>query len=206
MRRFLLAVALGLAAAGAAEAAPLVLNYSGTFGPTTTLDGVAFGVDTPFTFSAAFDSTTDSSPDPNYGVFAAIVTFQIEGHGTFTSLPSPDVNVYLYSGAVGFAAGLSDATGIAGFTTGFAGFFTTATPAFNADLPTGSVLSGLISPLSILPYTIPFGGGVGVLAINDLTALGTTATVAAVPEFSTLALAGLGGLGLVGIARGRRRA
>ena len=47
---------LGLATARA-EAGYMAEEFSASFGPTSTLGGVAFGTDTAFTFHATFDPT-----------------------------------------------------------------------------------------------------------------------------------------------------
>ena len=64
---FVLTASLGLAVA--APATMLTLNCTGTFGPMTTLGGTVFGADTPFSYHATFDSTTDVYGNPDQGVF-----------------------------------------------------------------------------------------------------------------------------------------
>ncbi len=59
MTRWILTTFLFLAGMASVNAAPLQLNQSGTFNSNSTLNGVAFGSPTDFTFSAVFDSTTD---------------------------------------------------------------------------------------------------------------------------------------------------
>ena len=59
MKRLLAVIAFFSAfVATQAGAASLSLGYSGVFSADSTLGGVAFGADTPFTFQATFDSTT----------------------------------------------------------------------------------------------------------------------------------------------------
>ena len=64
----ILTASLGLATT--TPAAILTLHETGVFGPTTTLNGVAFGVDTPFDFHATFDSTTDLYAVGGAGLFS----------------------------------------------------------------------------------------------------------------------------------------
>jgi hypothetical protein len=61
-RKFLWIALVGALAAlgsGRAIAADLALDLTGVFGPTTTLEGTAFGMDTPYAFHAMFDPTNE---------------------------------------------------------------------------------------------------------------------------------------------------
>ncbi len=78
-----------------AQASTLTLSYSGVFGPNATLGGVAFGVDTPFSFAATFDGTADIFPGvEGLGAFDTEVTVRI-GSATYTSDPAADLIVFL---------------------------------------------------------------------------------------------------------------
>ena len=68
-----------------AEAAMLTLNFSGEFGPTTTLGGTALGANTAFTFAATFDSTMGTTVNTGVAIFPTVVTFDITGFGTYSS-------------------------------------------------------------------------------------------------------------------------
>jgi hypothetical protein len=61
--------ALMLATCAAAEASNLALDITGEFGQTTTLNGTALGVNTPFSFHAVFDPDDDVNPTPGAGYF-----------------------------------------------------------------------------------------------------------------------------------------
>jgi hypothetical protein len=163
--------------ASQAHASPLILNYSGVFGPTSTLGGNAFGADTPFTFQATFDSTPDQTfVGGAVAVFDALVTFDIAGFGIFTSDPTADVNVLLQDDRISdFGAGL--VTTVADPPGSLVGVFATATPPFLAGTPTPTVLTGFLGSGSpAFPFTIALSGGAGDLVINDLASLGETAT------------------------------
>jgi len=92
-RLFALATAFGLfaLASGQADAATLLLNFSGEFGPTTTLGGTALGADTPFTFTASFDSTAGIPITTGVEIFPTVATFDITGFGMFKSVAGADV-------------------------------------------------------------------------------------------------------------------
>ena len=170
MRLGLAAVVLGLVAwvAAPARADLLVLSYSGSFGPTSTLGGVPFGTTTPFTFQATFDTTTDLIGNNGIGVFDAVVTFDISGFGSFTSDPTGDVNVYLtdQSGPGFYSVGLTDS----GLSSGIFAGFNTATPPFDADAPSPSALSDFFEIGPALPFIVSLSGGAG-------TSSSTTSTV-----------------------------
>src|SRR5262245_17089673 len=75
------------AASNRAEAATLIENFSGAFGPTTILNGIALGSATNFSFEATFNSTAGTVVTPGVATFATSVTINIAGHGTFTTAP-----------------------------------------------------------------------------------------------------------------------
>jgi hypothetical protein len=209
--RWLLAVGIAALVVGAgdrAEAGLLVENLTGSFDAATTLGGVALGADTAFALQASFDTSTGSSFGNGIQYFSVIsLTIDIAGHGTFIGIPSSALNVLLidpssFLGAYG--VGLFDPNN-----SGFYYSFSTATPLITAAAPTATTFSGPMEN-NADGYTISLVGVTGGLAITD-NSLGTavaTASLTAVPEPSSLALAGtavtiaaLGG----GLLRGRRK-
>lgn len=181
----------------------LALDGTGSFGPTSTLGGVAFGADTPYAYHAVFDATTDFFPATGFGLFPiAEFTIVISGHGTFTGIPNVDLNALLFDARTGSnGAGLSDAA----FAFGFYDVYATATPPFDADGPTPSILSDYLGTVSGFPYAIPLQGG-GEVVFKDFGSGTPTAALVPVPEPSALVLSGIGGLTILGFARRRRRA
>src|SRR5262249_47496878 len=149
-----------------ANAALLVFNHSGFFatngfGETATLGGSPLPDNTPFTYSATFDSTTDMEPAPGVGLFPATVVFDITGFGTFTSAPGAGVLLELGDPSH-FSFYLAEL-----IRAGEAGdAFSTASPPFSADSPSPSVLSGGGGVgFSVGGLTIPLAGGAGDLVI-----------------------------------------
>jgi PEP-CTERM motif len=204
---YMIATLLGLLtlASGRADAGSLTLNFSGEFGPTTTLDGTALGSDTPFTFAATFDSTAGIFFATGAYIFPTVVTFDISGHGIYTSVPGSDVYVGLEdpsSGSRGYAAVLTNKA----VTQDFGAAFTTTSPTITAADPMPTTFSGLINASGFFHLTVPLQGGAGDLVVNDLvTNVGSASiTAAAVPEPGTLTLSGFG-LAIAGIGAWRRR-
>jgi hypothetical protein len=216
IRRLLAVGVIGLAvgAGGPTEAGMLIETVTGSFGPTTTLGGVALGADTPFSFQAEFDTSTGSSYDNLAGVvYSPIInlTIEIAGVGSFTGILSPGVDVFLldpsYTLNGSYGAGLFNPIA----DNGFYDEFSTATTPFSASAPVPSTLLDFTTD-KIIPFSISLVGVTGGLVINDLgsavpTASLTSVSLASVPEPSSLALAGtaatiaaLGGL----LHRGRR--
>jgi hypothetical protein len=202
-----LVMSMAVTLAAPATAAPLILRYSGAFGPPSTLDGVALGASTEFTFEALFDSTTDFSIGlEGVGMFEpSSVTFTIAGFGSFTVDPLADLDVVLFDldadgVGPGFAGGLMSG-GL-----GFFAQFDTATPPFDADAPTPSVLSDLFQITTELEMVIPFVGG-RTLVIEDFDFdRGAEVELLAVPEPATLTSFGIAALGLAcNLWRSRRQ-
>lgn len=92
---------------------------------------------------------------------------------------------------------------------GFTAAYDFATPAtFDADTPTPAVLTGPTgSGVFADPLDILLAGGAGDLIVRAGSTLGPVATIAAVPEPTTVtAMLALGGVGLLTRRRSRRPA
>jgi hypothetical protein len=188
------------AASHRAEAGSLIENFSGAFGPTTTLDGTALGSDTNFSFQAAFNSTAGTVVTTGVATFATSLSITIAGHGTFTSAPGA-IDVILvdpsYPGLQGnYGVGLSTSTAGAFFGAAFA----SASPAFTVATVAPTAFSSYLEYVVDVPLTIGLTGG-GSLVINDFgtTAATASVTTAAVPEPAALIVAAEAVL-LVGVA------
>jgi hypothetical protein len=202
MRRrvFLWAVIVASATLGSgqAEAGLLALEATGAFGPTSTLGGTAFGADTRYWFRAVFDPAQDRNPTPGDGAGyfrATRFTIAIEGYGTFEGIPDDDLNVALLDPTYHLgidAAGLLTSRGKPFFLDAYSA----VAPAFGPHAPTPTTFLGYRRTLPGFPYVVPLAGGAGELVINDVGDAPRTASLAAVPEPSSLVLAGLGGLAL----------
>jgi hypothetical protein len=193
------------AASNRAEAGPLIENFSGVFGPTTTLDGSALGSDTNFSFQGTFDPTAGTIVEGGVATFATSLSINIAGHGTYTSAPGA-VDVVLSDPsfpqlAGKYGAGLSTST--AGFFFGAA--FASASPAFTVETVAPTVFSSYIEYISNVPLTIELTSG-GSLVINDNGTTSATAslTSAAVPEPAAPIMAAQAVL-LLGVALRLRR-
>ena len=194
------------AASNRAEAGSLVENFSGAFGPTTTLGGTALGSETNFSFQATFDPTAGTIVEGGVATFAASLSINIAGHGTYTSAPG-SVSVILtdpsFPGLPGdYGVGLSTST--AGFFFGAA--FASASPAFTVETVAPTVFSSYLMYVTNLSLAIELTSG-GSLVINDngTTAATASLTSAAVPEPAALIVAAEAVLLLGGASRLSRR-
>jgi hypothetical protein len=190
---------------GTANALTMHLYYTGSFGPTTTLGGNAFGVDTPFSIDATFDSAVNIGPaPPGYGVglYSATAIFSINGQPDYQSAPGADLNVVLVSpspvNAPFYAAGIGNTAVDSAL---ISSFFSTTLP-FNAEAPSPTIFTTYATDLNSFPFTILLGDGSISLVINDISELSIPTaelTGSSVPEPSTFLLlaAGLGGLALL---------
>jgi hypothetical protein len=207
--RFLWAVILALVTLGSgqAEAGLLGLDATGAFGPTSTLGGIAFGADTPYSFGAVFDPTKDRSPTPGDGAGyfrATQFTITVQGYGTFVGIPNNDLNVALVDRTYHLginAAGLVTSHGEPFYLDAYSA----VTPPLDPHVPTPATFRGYLGTLSGFPYVLPLAGGAGELVINDVGDTPRTASVIAAPEPLSLVLTGLGGLALFGYVWRRGR-
>lgn len=201
--RLSLTAALALVALSTASAANLVLNVSGEFGPTTTLNGAPLGVNTPFSFRAVFDPDDDVNPTPGAGYFPPTTfTVDIAGHGTLAGVPNVDLNVVVldptYHLGV-YAAGLVTSTG----SPFFLNTYSTVDTPFNPEIPTPTAFANFLQILDSFneaPYVIPLTGG-GALTINDFGDAIPTASLAAIPEPATIGLLAFLSTSLLAIRR-----
>jgi hypothetical protein len=178
------------AASDRAEAGSLIENFSGAFGPTTTLDGTALGSDTNFSYQATFDPTAGTIVRGGVATFATSLSITIAGHGTYTSAPGAVAVVLTdpsFPGLSGnYGVGLSTST--AGFF--FGAEFASASPTFTIETVAPAVFSSYLGYVIDLPLTIELTSG-GSLVINDNGTTPATASLtrAAVPEPAALILA-----------------
>lgn len=220
----LLFTAVSMVLAASARAT-LSLNYAGSFGPATTLGGIPLGEETPFSFEAQFESTSNFytllPPEavPNLGLFP-ITSFWLQlGGETYHAPPSSSLNVALLimkkspEAPTLYGVGIAASAGTFpdGFPLGFLSFFLAANPSFSAIAPTPLTLDDFLATVDSMtddegvPYVLALDGVTGGLVINEFGMSPVTASLTAVPEpGNALVLAGL--IGSAGFLRCRRRA
>ena len=175
-----------------AQAAPLILEMSGTLAPATGIDGTAFGTAHSFTLSAPFDSASNLlGPGASQGLFATDVTFTIAGVGSVTTAAgAAAVSITYSSNSNLYGAGITTP----GNSYGVFGAYTTETPAISDVDPAPTVFSGYAG----------FSQFPGDFALTDGDTLTqflvvSIASASIVPEPASIALlcAGLLGLGML---------
>jgi hypothetical protein len=186
-----LASTFAAASSNRVEAANLVENLTGYFGPTTTLNGTALGgSETAFTFTAQFNPSAGTVLATGVAVFATTASIEIAGHGTFTASTDVVLADPSYAGAGIYGVGLSDSSASALF----GGIFGAASPAFTVEsvVPTTfqSFLEYSNAAVGDLPFTLSLNGG-GTLVINDSGSTPATGSITAahgspVPEPASL--------------------
>ena len=204
----LCALALLAATASSHAAALLTLNYSGTFGSTTTLGGLPFELNTPFSFAATFDPAApipDSTPGAA-GFFATSFTILINST-TYTATTPSALTVFLadprYLAPSYYAVGLN--TGPAPKPFVLSSFYTGAAPAypaFNANTPTPTLFSDFFLQDVDNGFPIALDGVSGGLVINELVG-NSAASLSAVPEPSEWAAISFAVIGLAYAAKRR---
>ena len=196
--------ALTLTLTVAAEASPLFLDVTGSLDGATVLTTpgggtAALGVDTLFSYHAIFESTGGTNMGPGgYYLYSATTTFDLSGHGTYTSsslvvLLADPTSIY-FPGS--YLTGIMDV----GTGDGLGAKNSTASPSFSMGAPIPSLLSNSLPGMA--SGTINFDSGVSLSNLTWGSAIQTAEFTAAtaVPEPSTYALLCIS-LGVVGFAR-----
>ena len=202
--------ALALLAATAsshAAAIPMTLNYSGTFGTTTTLGGTAFGANTPFSFAATFNSAAPLGGLPNgWQKFSATSFTILINSTTYTATTPSALNVLLVdtTSPSGYLAGLVDTAHGSMMGSTFSG----ATPTLNADTPAPTVFSDFSNSDLTVDFQIALNGVTGGLAVNDLVndlvdPAAASLSLSAVPEPSEWTAISFAVIGLAYAAKRR---
>jgi len=206
MKTNLLKFTCGLALLGAALTAPaqgtlpLTLDYSGYFGPTTTLDGIPLGQVTAFSMTATFDADAPvNSINTATGseTFSASTLSFVINSTTYTASSPASFDVWLVDLTAGYriyAAGLYSTVGSANISSAFQN----ATPTFQLDSPAPTTFSGSLGGIyNGLHVSLTEGNGDLVIHDGSENVTASLTAVTPTPEPSTLALAGLGGLGML---------
>ena len=201
----------GLALLGAVANAPaggdnmLTLNYSGYFGPTTTLGGTVLPDNTAFSFAATFNAAAPIPVITGLALFSASSFSIVIGTTSYTASQPADLQVTLGDPRMSeiYVAGVipADQSCI------LWSYYTGATPAFQTDNPTATEFSGnVVNELSspTVNFQIALDGVAGGLVINDLGSGAFTANLtASVPEPSQWAA--ISCFGVLGLAYAAKR-
>ena len=181
-RGFLWAVIVASATLGSgqAEAGLLALDASGAFGPASTLGGIAFGADTPYSFRAVFDPAEDRNPTPGDGAgyFRHAVHDHDRGVRDLRGHPQrrperraarPDLPPGHQRRGVGHLPRrpLLPRCLLRG------------RPSVHPHAPTPTTFQGYLTTLAGFPYVVPLAGGEGELVVNDIGDTPRTASLVA---------------------------
>ncbi len=164
----------------------LVENISGSLSADSTLDGVAFGSDQPFTLSATFDASAGTPAAAGAAYFSATAfTLELPGHGIYTGDPvhvSPlliDASNTVYPGFSFAGMGFDVVSGSA-TSGGILPVFSTTTPVLDVTAPMPAVFSDYLGSL-VFAFSLPLSGVPGGLQV--MGAVGpVSASITAVPE------------------------
>ena len=154
-----LATVLVAASSNRVEAGSLVENFSGYFGPTTTLNGTALGgSETAFTYTATFNPSAGTELATGLAVFATTASIEIAGHGTYTASTDVILADPSYAGAGIYGVGLADSTA----SSLFGGIFGAASPAFTVESPISTTFVSFLeysnAAVGDLPFTLSLNG------------------------------------------------
>jgi len=196
--------------AGPARTERVIEYFSASFGPTTTLGGVALGADTPFTIHATFDSTSFIPQAPGYKIYhVSTLTIDIAGHGTYTGSGLPSTSPYVFLADSTWAGLNLNVVGLTNSTQSKYFFvqFTHAAPSFSVAAPISTVFSGYGGTLlQSLPYSIALSGVTGGLVINDFDPNATPQASLTVPEPTSIAMGATSAVAVLSVLYRRRRA
>lgn len=174
-----------------AKAAMLLIEYSGTFSPTSQLNGTNLGahghpVGTAFTLHSIFDSTADLLAPGGFGLYAASTTIDLNSYGTFSVDPGgPHVSFTSIAGTfvrVGAASSFGS------------NYWDINLPVSPSVLMPDSPSPGSWSPSSsgfVSSVTIPLAG-TDTLFVQGLSSSFGTVTITVVPEPSSMLLLAIG--------------
>ncbi len=185
----------------------LVENVSGSFSADSTLGGVAFGSDQPFTLSATFDASAGTLVATGAAYFSTTTfTLNLPGYGTYTGDPvhlSPlllDPSNTVFAGLT-FAGMGFDLVG-SSFTSGIMlPAYITTTPVLDVTAPAPTVFFDYIGSAAFA-FSLPLSGVPGGLQVTGASGPVSANITAAVPEPAEYAA--VAGLALGAFALTRR--
>jgi PEP-CTERM motif len=199
VRRLLAAVFFVVLAASQARA-DLTLDYQGVTDGNSSLAGKAIAPGTKFEIEVGFPSTPYSIPGTGEGLYAP-TSLRVEvGGTTYSPSLAPGYEVILADNTGGLGVFIPGfrASGTGAFLPGYTAATTTG---WVATAPTPTKFSGYLGSLE---RTLTFSTSAGTLIVDYDPGVGVTATISAVPEPSTFAVALIGGVAAIVLVLRRR--